>query len=215
MSEPTFTFLGCYSDRDPYIRNGRDREEPRWGARTMNHIQEGVNSLESCNDMASTLGYKYFAMQHNHDCFASNEQSFDHYSQEPDHDCYLECTGTGGEGGYTSKPQCGGAWRNAVYETKDVSERPSSDSPSSSVPESETSGSPPSTHPLLSPATSPKEPSKDPKPSSPRMSKPSDSGTKWAWWLGGILVVLVSIFLVLFYWMNVDFRFASSARKNS
>lgn len=119
-SPPSFTFLGCYSDRDPIIRNGRDRVEPRRGPRTMLDLGEGVSSLEACNQLASDAQYAFFAMQHNHHCYGSNERNFDHYSQEPNEDCFLECTGVGGQGERTQGPECGGAWRNAVYETKTV-----------------------------------------------------------------------------------------------
>ncbi len=73
--------------------------------------------VEQCAEAASKQGYKYFAMQHNHYCFGSNDYiGAVKYGAVHPTDCMLRCTGAGGLGEFTGKSECGGGMTNALYE---------------------------------------------------------------------------------------------------
>jgi len=94
-------YVGCFKDD-----GNRDLQE---GPRNYGYTSE------SCKQACSN--YDYFALQNGGWCVCGNEYSTEaKYSQVGDGDCGAVCAG---EAGMSPSRFCGGAWRNAIYGTKD------------------------------------------------------------------------------------------------
>lgn len=209
-TSPQFTYVGCYSDRDPNQRKGGFNVEPRYGPRAMHRIQSRVESLDACNHKARELGYTYFGMQHNHECYGSNTDSFAHYSKESDEDCQLECTGVPGKGSRVNHPECGGSWRNAVYRTDVEAPVPEPSPPPPPLPEPQLppptvpppTVPPPTVPPTTGPSSSmvlPRSPSTS---HSSSTRKTTDSESDWNMWLMGGIGMLILLLIGLFFYMQ-------------
>merc|ERR1719273_2047316 len=86
----TFSHLGCYKDT---------------GDRAMDHLENGINSIEECRDLCKENGYSLFGLQYppNGECFCGNDK--DEAMQ------FGEATNC--EGGR------GGSWSLDIYEMND------------------------------------------------------------------------------------------------
>ncbi|CAH1786078.1 unnamed protein product [Owenia fusiformis] len=86
-------YLGCFKDSTP-------RDLPLF------HQLDSAMTVEKCNQMCRTKGYKYAGSQTGSQCFCGDE--FGSYRRVPETSCASSCHGD-------FSKICGGSWTNSVY----------------------------------------------------------------------------------------------------
>jgi len=87
-------YLGCYKDT---------------GTRDLVVAKPDQNSIKACN--TACVGYTYFGVQDGKQCFCG--ERYGTYGKAPESDCQSKC-------GDNPKQNCGGFWRNSVYEVDNI-----------------------------------------------------------------------------------------------
>jgi hypothetical protein len=100
-----YRYVGCYNDT---------------GDRALTTYLGNIQNVNECYSLAKNKNLKFFGAQYNNQCFGGNV-NYDSRNSSDESGCKYECSGIGGSGSVTSTPQCGTAWKNAVYEVNNNS----------------------------------------------------------------------------------------------